>query len=977
VNEEEVKARVVLPYLERLGLNPSELSLETTFVVRIGRSNIKIDGSKDVARGRLDILVRRNGDPQIVIETKTGGAIFSESDRDQAVSYARLLHPMAPWALWTNGSGWRLFDTVTKNEVQPDEYEIRDGYKIAFPDAEREAAAELFLGYSKANLLRFCKHQVASHLRPLQGSAKELSKKYIPELTTNRESVTSALRAFEKVSVPGFLLLGESGSGKTTALCEYANRRLAEGKVTLFFAGGELEGRLHGAVLEELNWTFTEQASIATIVKRISGLAGNTPFVVVVDAVDEWAYDRKAQNLLGLLRAAEGLNVKIVFSCKSGAWERFSCPRGCDLGFASLLDCTNEQGRFVVPPLSRRELNDAIKRYRGVYNIRFGFEDRLLEEAQRNPFLLRIAFAVAAETGEKTLTFSTLQLFEQYFDAAVRKTGPSRAIVEAQLVAIAQSLDERNVQCVQDKHVRDDLAIPIDAELRPELFDHNLLLRTADGITFYFQQLRDYLIAFHVHRWQDSAPKDLATVPFSGVRGEALAFYMRFASEEQIRALTGSIYTNAEQYLELYSEVLGKHFPALRSEFQPFTDGEIGFLADFVAPPGHLGMYGFREKKVGEPRVRLIPVEQVWNKSNLREFYGAKGMHFCSSANGFTTMNLRQEVIENEIERQLESIVKERNLNLSGCPKLTQEALIKSLWSDHYFLPDLFCERPTKIKTPLSGHAMETALKKAKLRGFFRDQVVEEQKKKQASGAQITGGVIDRDDRQWIEAQVNSALNSGFEPSTNVILTNEVDMRRKLNRLGALHPGFAMNQLPWQLAWSWYSEHRWNSDPLQQQLLNHLQELLEAFLIEYATVIEQNFPKLTKGFQLYNNMPVRLLAAEHPTPLSPGNEFPHLVVLVAERSPEGSDNRVQLTNIGELFVDGQRVEYRGEAVDCCWMMMASMDDLVYSSENNSPLHYLVYRRLESELPAALNLLRVEHELPYSNNGVLPANASQP
>src|SRR5947208_1137696 len=113
MNEEEVKVKIVLPFLQRLGLSPSELQLETSFQLRVGRHVLDISTGQQTKKAtigaRLDILVKRNNENLLVVEVKEAGQELDDNDRDQAVSYARLVHPIAPFALLTNGTDWRLF----------------------------------------------------------------------------------------------------------------------------------------------------------------------------------------------------------------------------------------------------------------------------------------------------------------------------------------------------------------------------------------------------------------------------------------------------------------------------------------------------------------------------------------------------------------------------------------------------------------------------------------------------------------------------------------------------------------------------------------------------------------------------------------------------------------------------------------------------------------------------------------------------
>ena len=214
------------------------------------------------------------------------------------ISYARLVHPIAPYAILTNGSEWRIFESITKIELKPEEIQIKDRYHLALPDAARNAAIDFFLGYSIENLLQFCWGQVGEQLKPLAGSPQDLTKKYIAELTTPRDGLLHTLAAFESAAANGFLLLAESGIGKTSALCDYVLRRLREKKPTLFFSGATLETGLLAAITNEFSWTFTEELTPVMLIRRLSELAKDSPVVIVIDAIDEWPYAQRAQSLL-------------------------------------------------------------------------------------------------------------------------------------------------------------------------------------------------------------------------------------------------------------------------------------------------------------------------------------------------------------------------------------------------------------------------------------------------------------------------------------------------------------------------------------------------------------------------------------------------------------------------------------------------------------------------------------------------------
>src|ERR1700730_12071320 len=81
------------------------LSIEhqPTFTIRLGHSDHVI-GSKQTRTGAgADILVKSGGKPLAIIELKAPDESIDEDAKRQALSYARLVEPMAPLAIVTNG----------------------------------------------------------------------------------------------------------------------------------------------------------------------------------------------------------------------------------------------------------------------------------------------------------------------------------------------------------------------------------------------------------------------------------------------------------------------------------------------------------------------------------------------------------------------------------------------------------------------------------------------------------------------------------------------------------------------------------------------------------------------------------------------------------------------------------------------------------------------------------------------------------
>lgn len=362
MNEEEIKIKYILPWLAEIGVRIDEIQLESTFSLKIGKNSIVVnstDRRRDSVGARLDILISRGGKNLLIVETKAEDLALTDEDRDQAISYARLVHPIAPYAVVTNGREFRLYDSLTKEKIQPSEISVR-GFSAAFPANVIEEAQELFLYSSQNNLLSFCKTQVNREMELIRGTISELDKKYIPELHVTRETVSNAIKSFNHAAKPGLILVGESGRGKTCDTCWTVEQLLQNGQPVLFFNGLHIERDIVHAIATEFSWTFGGGERETTTLKRLARLMRGKSLTVVVDGIDEWSYQSRAQHLSSLIAVAEAEKFKLILSCKSSVVNEFLAIRGTPTHTKHLAEVVE------IPTFSDREFFGAIDKYRCV-----------------------------------------------------------------------------------------------------------------------------------------------------------------------------------------------------------------------------------------------------------------------------------------------------------------------------------------------------------------------------------------------------------------------------------------------------------------------------------------------------------------------------------------------------------------------------------------------------------------------------------
>ena len=100
--EEDMKIKVLLPYLQYLGYETNEMKFEEKIQVNIGTKSTTI---------RSDIAIFVNGKAQMYIDAKTPIRALSEKDVLQVESYAKLSGtPHAIYGVVTNG-----LDAITSN----------------------------------------------------------------------------------------------------------------------------------------------------------------------------------------------------------------------------------------------------------------------------------------------------------------------------------------------------------------------------------------------------------------------------------------------------------------------------------------------------------------------------------------------------------------------------------------------------------------------------------------------------------------------------------------------------------------------------------------------------------------------------------------------------------------------------------------------------------------------------------------------
>lgn len=546
-NEEEVKAKIIIPLLQEVGFSYNDLELETSFSIQLGRGiyDLKNDEKKYIG-GRLDLLCKADNKNLFIIELKAETVeIDIEIDRKQGLSYARLLDPMPPFVMVTNGIRTYLFDTLTGKEIDNNHIASK-GFEIAI-DSEinfKYEALKLFIGYSSNNLKIFCNSFNEKYLENFRSKNSDsledsLIKKYIPETYVNRGNIIAEFKIFLNDSNSCiFPIIGESGVGKTNTIINIYETFIDYPAV--FYSGTLLGKSFFDELKFDFNLEFSPTENELSLIKKISSLTEkiDKPFIIYFDALDEWIAEDALYQLENLTKVLVRYNIKLCVGCKDIVWSSFLTQRGIPTLFSKNLFPVSKLENF-----NDLELLLAIDKYSEKFHLRV--KEKKLSSELKNPFSLRMACEVSyVKDIEIDLSQNSRETLEFFIKQKVEKTHDPQKI-KRYLIAIGKALFNHDMVQIDENIIRKELRLSIGEEMPLELFSSNLLYRNIISkayefyVGFYFSKIRDHIISIDVldliNKIGEERIDAILNALSSFIGENAINYFLRTGTELEVR----------------------------------------------------------------------------------------------------------------------------------------------------------------------------------------------------------------------------------------------------------------------------------------------------------------------------------------------------------------------------------------------------------------------------------------------------------
>jgi hypothetical protein len=642
--------------------------------------------------------------------------------------------------------------------------------------------------------------------------------------------------------------------------------------------------------------------------------------------------------------------------------------------------------------MSDTEFHWAVINYRTVFDFHGVFEQNAINEARRNPYLLRVFFDAARDYKLQNLAFTSRELLDYYYDRLLARTG-NRERAEAMLRGVASVISRVNQPYIRRDALRDELNFGVNDGFMAELFEQNLLAvehsNDARGpkIGFYSEPLRNYLIAYRVLDLPSMPDSDLCQLAVGsiGIIAEAFTYYFPQSATTQQRAVVGPAYVMFEQYLRHYRAIIDAHFACLRASFEPHIEGPIGIVVELILPRRHVGYFGFRAIRPGDADVLFIPKKSFTPSAEFLYAHGVNQARMNSSIAHGIPNSISEAVLQHEIKPQLLEFLARGELDESAAPELSRELLRGVIAANPNIFSDFVDSYTRQLKYPISFSAIERAVHRACLYEHFDRVRCEDQRRSGRVPETRSGRFVSYswrpspEDRAWIDQQASETLRNGNAPEHLLASVNSQCLLERV-QTAIRHLGGGSGSLgpaEFRVAGGFALRHAANCLRMDPAALGQaFADFYKAYLDTYQGVVSANFPTLKGALPLYSKLPARVLIAVSPPHHWEQDSYP---VWIAICPPQIGQDTNEVTSIDPAqisFDANHQPQYNGDPLE--YFRFTSrhvgsevgdyppfLPDLLQAS--GLILRHKVYGTIESEIDSILTELSRLMET-SANNG---------
>ncbi|MFV8366379.1 type I restriction enzyme HsdR N-terminal domain-containing protein [Flavobacterium sp. XS1P27] len=705
MNEENIRGKLLLPYIKDLGFDDSEIFLEHAFKIRLGK--------KKYARGRSDILCKRHNKNLFVIELKNDSLPITDDDRDQGISYARLLDDIAPFTIISNGIITKIFDSITKEELSGKISVLstfwKNGCSLSTEEEMRirYEALKNFISLSPENLKLFCESQVRDRMGQIIGSTESPHSKFVKKLYIQREDLQITFENFISSNESIFGLVGAAGVGKTNAICSLTLQKLDDSFV--FFYNAAIINSPLECISQDLNIAFSSRTETDVVLKKLDELGryANKCVLIFIDAIDECTNQNITHELSEIALVAKNLDkVKIIISCKSNIWSTILKIKNKptylheELCKYHTTISSLENPGFLLNDFTDDELKKIVPLYQDAFGFKGVISNSLLNEL-RNGFFLKI-FSEVYHEKEVPEKISDKELIKKYLKQSLDETdfgliSGLRTLAEIGKIILNYKYDswaEYKDEGLDVNHLLEKLDFSLDDNIPEDLFTRNILIKSNNedsyNVSFYYSKIRDYIICFHSYKLDKLSDEEfynlLCDFYQNHIGKSALDFYIENASNSHLRTLVKFKQDKSLEYVISHNSYLDENFKNFKDKFDPNTDGYIGIML----PNDLIKNDGYALFRMAPNSTQKIAYSNFNDFSNSGyDFWWEKGIYTVHGSNTSLLVKDQNRIVKKNIFEQLKKILEKGRLTAYNSDVLLMEEVAVIIY---YYYKRLYFE---------------------------------------------------------------------------------------------------------------------------------------------------------------------------------------------------------------------------------------------------------------------------------------------
>ncbi|MCX4239496.1 hypothetical protein [Paraliomyxa miuraensis] len=314
-----------------------QVTHQVHFTVRLGHHDIRADGRKGwEKKGRADVLLTAEVGHVAILELKRPGIDLTDDDRDQGLSYARLLTPMPPLVILSNGTTTKFYKTIDGTPWEQSSIDHEVFAKLitgasAVAAAARDEAIRSLLGANPDVWADFLRTYTIDALAARTGELREFTFPFARGFSVEREVVASVLGKLRK-KAPAVVVAGPPLSGKSVVLKQCCEKLATGDLVPLYVdASSARQGplRLLASVFARNLFTATSPDQVRQwLSTSLRTMHGETRLVLLLDEIvpelnDAWLGDLDELLALGALSP-----LSIVLALDPNTWKALSVRPG-------------------------------------------------------------------------------------------------------------------------------------------------------------------------------------------------------------------------------------------------------------------------------------------------------------------------------------------------------------------------------------------------------------------------------------------------------------------------------------------------------------------------------------------------------------------------------------------------------------------------------------------------------------------------